>query len=68
MQRKMIKEKTAKDKKQNPKIIENENQVSTSEVEMKHTPDAAMEQSEPEPKGQNGAQNDPLPENAETPN
>ncbi|XP_029287616.1 monocarboxylate transporter 2-like isoform X2 [Cottoperca gobio] len=61
------KEKPAKDREQNQKSIESQDQVSASEVEMKQTPEAAMERTEPEAKETDGAQRDPLPENAETP-
>ncbi|XP_056242892.1 monocarboxylate transporter 2-like [Seriola aureovittata] len=61
------KEKTAKERQQNQKNIENQGQVSVSEAEMKHTSEAAVEQTEPEVKDKSGAQTDPRPEDAETP-
>lgn len=56
----------AKDTEQNQKSIENQDQVSVSETGMNQTPEAAMERTEPEAKEKNGAQRNPLPENAET--
>lgn len=58
------KEKLAKDRELNLKTMED--QVSNSE--MKPNPEAEMERTEPEAKEKNGAQRDPMPENAETPN
>ncbi|XP_044022119.1 monocarboxylate transporter 2-like [Siniperca chuatsi] len=60
------KEKTAKDREQNQKTIENQDQVSISEAGMKQIPEAAMERTEPEAKEKNGIQKEPW--NAETPN
>ncbi|XP_045885339.1 monocarboxylate transporter 2-like isoform X1 [Micropterus dolomieu] len=56
----------AKDTEQNQKSIENQDQVSVSETGMNQTPEAAMERTEPEAKEKNGAQRNPLLENAET--
>ncbi len=58
------KEARGKDREQDQKVTEDQNQV----VEMKQTPEAAMGQTEPEVKEENGAQKDPCQENSEVPN
>ncbi|KAL3059090.1 hypothetical protein OYC64_011092 [Pagothenia borchgrevinki] len=61
------KEKPGKDGEQNQLNVESQEHVSALEVEMKHTPEAEMERSEPEAKEANGVQREPQPESAETP-
>ncbi|XP_071351133.1 monocarboxylate transporter 2-like [Trachinotus anak] len=62
------KEKEAKDTLQNQKTVETQGQAGVLEAEMKHTPEAALERTEPEAKDKNGAQRAPRQEDAETPN